>query len=115
VHKSWSFCSTIWYVQSRTNHRNSSTASSHNEKRRRANKQGDACERTDLTCAKETANESRDLAGLDTEDEEVLEEEEVTWEEDDLEDGNETEGNEEYETVSNDSMECCDDPVWTID
>jgi hypothetical protein len=35
------------------------------------------------------------LAGLDTEDGEVLEEEEATWEEDELEDSNETERNEE--------------------
>jgi len=105
VHKSWSFCSTIWYFQSRTKHKNSSSAPSHNEKRRRANTQGDACERNDLTYAKETTNESSDLAGLDTEDGEVLEEEEVTWEENELEDGNETEGNEEDETVSNDGME----------
>jgi len=44
-----------------------------------------------------TANESSDLTDLDTEDEEVLEEEGVTGEEEEEEDGegNEEEGNEE--------------------
>ena len=65
---------------------------------------------TDPTSAEDTANESSDLADLDTEDEEVLEEEGVTGEEEEEEEeGNEEEGNEEGneedEPVSNDDME----------
>jgi len=48
---------------------------------RRANIQGDACVHTDPTSAEDTANESSDLSDLDTEDEEVPEEEGVTGEE----------------------------------
>ena len=59
-------------------------------------------------------DESSDLTDLDTEDGEVLEEEEVIAEEEEEEEeeedgnekeGNEEEGNEEDETVSNDDME----------
>jgi hypothetical protein len=64
---------------------------------------------TDPISAEDTANESRDLPDLNTEDEEVLEEEGVTGEEVEEEDGNEEEGNEEGnkedEPVSNDDME----------
>jgi hypothetical protein len=65
---------------------------------------------TDPTSAEDTANDSSDLTELDTEDEKVLEEEEVTGEEEEEdeeeeeEEGNE-EGNEENEPVSNDDME----------
>jgi hypothetical protein len=64
---------------------------------------------TDPISAEDTANESRDLPDLKTEDEEILEEEGVTGEEEEEEDGNEEEGNEggneEDEPVSNDDME----------
>jgi hypothetical protein len=67
----------------------------------------------------DTANGSSDLPDLDTEHEEVLEEEGVTGEEEEEEEGNEEEGNEEEgneeegneegneedEPVSNDDME----------
>jgi len=66
---------------------------------------------TGPTSAEDTANESSDLPDLDTEDNEVLEEEGVTGEEDEAkeeerneEEGNE-EGNEEDEPVSSDDME----------
>ena len=59
---------------------------------------------TDPTSAEDTANESSDLTELVTEDEEVLEEEEVTGVEEEEEEGNE-EGNEQDEPVSNDDME----------
>ena len=58
----------------------------------------------DPTSAEDTANESSDLTDLDTEDEEVLEEEGATAEEE--EDGEDNqEGNEEDELDSNDYME----------
>jgi hypothetical protein len=62
----------------------------------------------------DTANGSSDVPDLDTEHEEVLEEEGVTGEEEEEEEGNEEEGNEEEgneegneedEPVSNDDME----------
>jgi len=66
---------------------------------------------TDPTSAEDTANESNDLPGMDTEDEELLKEEGITGEEEEdeeeernEEEGNE-EGNEEDEPVSNDDME----------
>jgi len=68
---------------------------SYNEKRHRASTQEDASERTDPTSAENTADESSELTGLDTEDGEVLEEEDVTGEEEVEEEGNEKEGNEE--------------------
>ena len=66
-------------------------STSPNQKRRRANTQGDACAHTNPSSAEDTANDSSDLTELDTEDEEVLDKEEVTGEED--------------EPVSNDDME----------
>ena len=61
---------------------------------------------TDFTSAEDTGNESSDLPDLDTKDEEVLEEEGVTGEEEELEEGEgNEEGNEEDEPVSNDDME----------
>jgi hypothetical protein len=51
---------------------------SHNQKRRQANTEGVACAHTDPISAEDSAIESSDLTELDTEDEEVLEEEEVT-------------------------------------
>jgi hypothetical protein len=69
---------------------------------------------TDPISAEDTANESRNWPNLNTEDEVVLEEEGVTGEEEEEEDGNEEEGNEEEgneegneedEPVSNDDME----------
>jgi len=66
---------------------------------------------TSPTSAEDTANESSDLADLDTEDNEVLEEERVTGEAEEEEEdernegeGNEV-GNEEDEPVSSDDME----------
>ena len=60
--------------------------------------------------AEDTADESSDSTGLDTEDGDVLEEGEVTGEGVEEEEGNEKEeneeeGNEEDETVSNDDMQ----------
>jgi hypothetical protein len=54
---------------------------SHNENRPRANTHGDACVNVDPTSAEDTADESIDLTNLDTEDEEVLEEDGPTVEE----------------------------------
>ncbi|KAF8538647.1 hypothetical protein BDD12DRAFT_884610 [Trichophaea hybrida] len=77
-----------------------------NQKRRRANTQGDVCAHTDPTSAEDTANDSSDLVELDTEDEEVQDEEEVTGEEEEEEEGEgNEERNEEDEPVSNDDME----------
>jgi hypothetical protein len=67
-----------------------------------------ACVDTDSTSAEDAASESSYLPDLDTEDEEVLEEEGVTGEEvedeEEEKEGNE-EGNEEDEPVSNDDTE----------
>ena len=69
---------------------------------------------TGPTSAEDTANKSTDFPDLNTEDEEVLEEEGVTGEQEEEEEGNEEEGNEEEgneerneedEPVSNDDME----------
>ena len=67
---------------------------------------------TDSTSAEDTGNESSDFPDLDTEDQEVLEEEGVTGEEEEDEEEEEEEGvecneegNEEDEPVSNDDME----------
>jgi hypothetical protein len=66
---------------------------------------------TDPTSAEDTASASSDLPDLDTEDDEVLEEEGVAGEEEaeEEEEGNEEEGNEEGneedEPVSNDDTE----------
>jgi len=53
------------------------------QQRPRANTQEDACECTDSTSAEDTADESSDLTELNTEDREVLEEDErfqtMTW------------------------------------
>ena len=93
------------------NRRSAPPESSLNLKSRRANTRGDTCIDTDPTSAEDIANESSDFPDLDTEDDEVLEEEGVTGEEveeeeeeSNEEDGNE-EGNEEDEPVSNDDME----------
>ncbi|KAF8539844.1 hypothetical protein BDD12DRAFT_805019 [Trichophaea hybrida] len=75
----------------------------HNQKRRRANTQRNACARTDPTSAEDTANESSDLTELDIEEEEVFEEEEVAGEEEEEEEENE-EGNKEDAPVSNHDM-----------
>jgi hypothetical protein len=61
---------------------------------------------TDPTSAEDTGNESSDLPDLDTKYEEVLEEEGVTGEEEEVEEGEgNEEGNEEDEPVSNDDMD----------
>jgi hypothetical protein len=77
---------------------------SHNQKRQRADTQGNACTRTDPTSVDDTADESSDLTELDTEDEDVLEEEEVTGaEEPEVEEVvNEEDGSEEEMLDSND-------------
>jgi hypothetical protein len=75
-----------------------------NQKRQRADTQGNTCTRTDPTSVDDTGNESSDLTDLDTEDEEVFEEEEVTWEEEPEEEAevNEEDGSEEEMLGSND-------------
>ena len=78
MHKYWTPSGTFNLEQ---NTRSAPPEPSHNLKRRRANTQGDACMDTDLTSAEDTANESSDLTDMNTEDEEVTEEEGVTGEE----------------------------------
>ena len=75
-----------------------------NQERQRADTQGNTCTRTDPTSVDDTANEGSDLTDLDTEDEEVFEEEEVTGEEEPEEEAevNEEDGSEEEMLGSND-------------
>jgi len=77
---------------------------SHNQQCQQADTQGNACTRTDPLSVDDTAYESSDLTELDTEDEDVLEEEEITGEEEpeEEEEVNEVDGSEEEMLCSND-------------
>jgi len=111
MHKQWCFCSAIWYFNLKR--KTTPPGPSHNQKRLRANTQGEATAQTYSTSVDDVnksveENSESDLTELNIEEGEGLneykdvdeeEEEEEEEEEDDVE------GNEEEELVSSQDIE----------